>query len=125
MIAAVSEKNYDDQGIVWPREVAPFDVEILPLQMDNEEVVVLSRQYAGELQAGGLAVLVDDRQESPGRKFHDADLIGIPYRVVIGQRGLKEGMVEIKSRADGQVVKVAAADAVARLRERLRIRDGA
>ncbi len=114
LIAAVIERNYDDKGILWPREVAPFDVEILPLQMEDPQVQTVAQDLAQVLEARGLKVLVDDRSESPGRKFHDADLIGLPYRIVIGTRGLKEGMLEIKERRSGEVLKVRKEDAASK-----------
>ena len=120
LIAAVIEKNYDDNGIVWPREVAPYDVEILPLSGDDEQVRLLARDFARTLEKNRFDVLVDDREESPGRKFHDADLIGIPYRLILGARGLKEGLVEIKERRSGRVLKVKKEAAVERLSEILR-----
>ncbi|MFA5261874.1 MAG: proline--tRNA ligase [Candidatus Omnitrophota bacterium] len=120
LIAAVVEKNYDDNGIVWPREVAPYDVEILPLTGDDAEGRVLAQEYADRLEEGRFDVLVDDREESPGRKFHDADLIGIPYRLILGARGLKEGLVEIKERKTGRVLKIKKEEAIRRLSDILR-----
>ena len=124
LIAAVIEKNYDDAGIIWPKEVAPFDVEILALQPEDEAVCRLLKDYEPALEKEGLAVLIDDRKESPGRKFADADLIGIPYRVVIGQRGLKEGCVEIKNRLTQEVIKVKVADLINRLVPLVKGHDG-
>ncbi|HPN55407.1 MAG TPA: proline--tRNA ligase [Candidatus Omnitrophota bacterium] len=115
LIAAVVEKNYDDNGIVWPREVAPYDVEILPLTGEDAEGRALAREYAETLEKCRFEVLVDDREESPGRKFHDADLIGIPYRLILGARGLKEGLVEIKERRSGRVLKIRKEDIMLRL----------
>ena len=108
LIAAIIEKHNDDKGIIWPKETAPFDVEILPLSAPgaDEEIPKLAKQYYGELSQIGLDVLCDDRDESAGRKFNDADLIGIPLRVTIGKRNLAEGKVEIKVRQTGQVVLV-------------------
>jgi len=104
VIAAIVETHNDDKGIIWPEEVAPFDVEILPLAQESDpQIVSLGDKYFKELQANGLEVLVDDRAESPGRKFNDADLIGIPLRVTIGQRNLKNGQVEIKRRSTNEV----------------------
>ncbi len=102
LIAAIIETNNDASGIVWPAQVAPFDVEILPLQVTDEETMTLARDYCTDLERRGFSVLVDDRDESAGRKFNDADLIGIPYRLTIGKRTLKEGKVEIKNRRSGE-----------------------
>lgn len=116
VIAAIIEKHYDDKGIIWPKEVAPFDVEILALdELQGTEIGTLTKEYLTKLEEKGLDVLVDDRKESPGRKFNDADLIGIPYRVVIGQRNLKEGKVEIKSRKSGELILVDKNDLVDKL----------
>ena len=76
------------------------------LQADDSKSTALARRYHDEFKEKGIEVLVDDREESPGRKFKDADLIGIPYRVVIGKRGLKDGNVEIKSRKGGELIVV-------------------
>lgn len=108
VVAAIIEKHNDDKGIIWPREVAPFDIEILPLQGpdENEEIKNLSERYDADLTASGFEVLVDDRQETAGCKFNDADLIGIPIRVIIGKRNLSQGKVEIKIRETGEVILV-------------------
>jgi prolyl-tRNA synthetase len=105
LIAAIIEVNNDANGIMWPREVAPFDVEILPLQQD-EVTMGLAKTYYEELKTSGLDVLLDDRDESAGRKFNDADLIGIPLRIIIGKRMLANNQVEIKIRRDGRVIAV-------------------
>lgn len=105
LIAAIIEVNNDANGIMWPKEIAPFDVEILPLQMD-EAAMGLAKRYDEELKASGLEVLMDDRDESPGRKFNDADLIGVPLRIIIGKRMLANNQVEIKIRRSGQVITV-------------------
>jgi len=106
LIAAIIEVNNDAAGIIWPKEIAPFDVEILPVQATDEVAMGLAKKYDEELRASGLEVLLDDRDESAGRKFNDADLIGIPLRVIIGKRMLANGQVEIKVRRSGQVFAV-------------------
>jgi len=106
LIAAIIEVNNDGGGIIWPKEVAPFDVEILPVQVSDEESLRLGERYYQELKASGLDVLLDDRDESAGRKFNDADLIGIPLRIIIGKRMLAKNQVEIKIRRGGQVIAV-------------------
>lgn len=103
LIAAVIEVNNDAAGIIWPREIAPFDVEILPVQASDDAAMSLAQDYYQELKASGLDVLLDDRDESAGRKFNDADLIGIPLRIIIGKRMLANNQVEIKIRRSGQV----------------------
>lgn len=112
VIAAVIEKNHDDKGIIWPKEIAPFDIEIIPLQTDDKDTQTLVKKYHDELTQAGLEVLVDDREESAGRKFNDADLIGIPLRIILGKRNLAEGKVEIKIRQNGQTELVLKDDAV-------------
>ena len=107
LLAAVIELNCDQAGIIWPASVAPFDVQILPVQANDAESMQLAQQYYKELTAAGVDVLLDDRNESAGRKFNDADLIGIPQRIVIGKRMLAQGQVEIKDRRSGNVTAVA------------------
>jgi prolyl-tRNA synthetase len=102
LIAAIIELNSDANGIIWPAEVAPFDVEILPVQASDAVAMELAHKYYQELKTAGIDVLLDDREESAGRKFNDADLIGIPYRVIIGKRMLAQNQVEIKDRRTGQ-----------------------
>lgn len=103
VIAAIIEAHHDEKGIQWPMEVAPFDVEILTLtSSSDDEISRLAGHYHDHLEDCGIKVLVDNRNESPGRKFNDADLIGIPLRVTIGKRALSEGKVEIKNRLTGE-----------------------
>ncbi len=104
LIAAIIEVNNDGKGIMWPMQVAPFDVEILPVQITDNETMNLAEKYYKELTEAGLDVLLDDRDESAGRKFNDADLIGIPLRITIGKRSLANNQVEIKHRHINQVM---------------------
>ncbi len=106
LLAAVIEVNNDPQGIIWPSGIAPFDVQIVPVQVSDPVAMELANRYLKELTDAGLDVLVDDRDESAGRKFNDADLIGIPWRVTIGKRMLAQGQVEIKNRRTGEVIAV-------------------
>ena len=103
LIATIIEVHNDDKGIQWPKEVAPFLVEILPLQVTDANVLSAAQVIYDGLTKSGIDVLMDDRDESAGKKFNDADLIGLPYRVTIGKRTLQEGNVEIKDRATGSV----------------------
>jgi prolyl-tRNA synthetase len=107
LLAAVIEVNNDDKGIIWPDGIAPFDVEIVPVQASDAVSMELAQRYLKELTDAGLDVLLDDRDESAGRKFNDADLIGIPWRVIIGKRMLAQDQVEIKNRRTGQMIAVA------------------
>jgi prolyl-tRNA synthetase len=98
--AAAIEQNHDDGGIIWPVSIAPFEVAVLPLQHKDDEVMAAGDKLYQELADLGVEVLLDDRKERPGGKFKDADLIGIPLRVAIGSRSLKEGNLELKWRRD-------------------------
>lgn len=103
VIAAIIEKNHDEQGIIWPREIAPFDVEIVTLASSaGDGMAALGEDLYQKLGHQGLEVLFDDRPESAGRKLNDADLIGIPLRVTIGKRNFAEGKVEVKNRRTGE-----------------------
>ncbi len=101
VVAAAIEQNHDSRGIIWPEAMAPFAVAIAPVGYDrNDAVRALADQLHAELEADGLAVLLDDRGERPGVMFADLELIGIPHRITIGERGLKEGKVEYQARRD-------------------------
>ena len=100
LMAAIIELNHDDKGIIWPTSVAPYQVYICSLYPDNTEVVCRADELYAELAAKGIEVLYDDRTESPGVKFNDADLLGIPIRVTVSPRSLEKGGVEIKKRAE-------------------------
>ena len=115
LIATIIEVHHDEKGIKWPLGVAPFAVEVLPVQTADAEAMAVANAIYDGLTKQGIDVLMDDRDESAGRKFNDADLIGIPYRVTIGKRGLLEGKVEIKDRATGVVESVQKDGAVERL----------
>ncbi len=120
LIATVIEKNNDKTGIIWPREVAPFDVEVLPVQTNDTALMKVAEDCYLRLNEAGFDVFMDDRDESAGRKFNDADLIGIPYRVTIGKRMLAENKVELKNRRSGEVVAVETAKAVFALKEMMK-----
>ncbi len=115
-LQAIVEQSNDANGIIWPKAVAPFQVNLLLLDPDNAEVVSKAEALAAELEARGIDVFMDDRLERPGVKFKDADLIGLPVRVVAGAKGLSKGGFELRRRTDTESVIVApesAADAVA------------
>ncbi len=116
-VAAAIEQNHDDDGIIWPKPLAPFTVLLMALDPQNEEVSAAADQLYGELQAKGIDVLYDDRKERPGVKFKDADLIGIPVRAVIGKRGLSDGKIEISERHDREKHLVDVGEALAKLVE--------
>jgi len=98
IMAAAIEAGHDDNGIIWPLSLAPYQVSLIPLQVNKAEVMDLTTKLEQELEAAGVDVLTDDRDQRPGVKFKDVDLIGVPLRVVIGERGLKDGSIEVKWR---------------------------
>ncbi len=116
IMAAAIEAHHDANGIVWPRSIAPFDVVISPVKASDPEQREKSEQLYAELGAAGLDVLLDDRDERPGVKFKDADLVGIPFRIVPGPRALARACVELAERATGEVREVALGEVAAELR---------
>jgi prolyl-tRNA synthetase len=105
-MAALVEQRHDDQGIVWPRSVAPYDVHLVVLKGAEE----IGEQAAAALDGAGLDVLLDDRDLRPGEKFADADLIGIPTRVTAGKKSLEDGLVDVRDRASGDERRVKVAE---------------
>ncbi len=121
ILGAAIEQNHDDRGIIWPDSIAPFTVAICPIGMDrSEEVKAAAQQLYEQLQALGVDVLLDDRGERPGAMFADWELIGVPHRVVLSDRGLKEGQVEYQGRRDAEATKLALAEVVTHLQARLK-----
>ena len=121
VVAAAIEQNHDDNGIVWPEAIAPFQVSLIPLNIKKSprEKEVAEKLYA-DLTAAGIEVLFDDREkERVGVKFSDAELIGIPHRVLVAERGLDNGVLEYKSRRDGEAEEVPADDIVDFLKKKL------
>ena len=114
-LQAVIEQSHDADGIIWPWNVAPFHVLICVLDPQLPEAADLAKKLATAAEKAGADVLIDDRAERPGVKFKDADLIGIPLRITIGGKGLKEGIVEVKWRHQKEVVKVPLVEAEARI----------
>jgi prolyl-tRNA synthetase len=120
IVAAAIEQNHDEHGIVWPGPMSPFDVTLLVLNPKSSEPVTAAAEALYlELQGAGLEVLMDDRDARPGVKFAEADLLGIPHRLVVGERSVREGVVEYRHRRSGAEDKVALKDAVAFLRKRM------
>lgn len=119
IIASACETRHDANGLIWPLSIAPYEVVVIPLNVEDAEVRQLSEKIYGELKSAGVDVLLDDRDARPGFKFKDADLIGFPLRVVIGGKGLKEGNVEIKWRTQEAADKVPVAGAVANVLDQL------
>ena len=108
--AAAIEQNHDENGIIWPLPIAPFQVLILPLDVKDAGVMSLAESLYKDLRAAGVEVLLDDRQERPGAKFKDADLLGIPLRVNIGARDLKQDTAQIKIRRSGESLRLPPAE---------------
>ena len=111
-VAAAIEQNHDDAGIIWPKPLAPTDVHIVPLNWNDETTRNTAEDVYAKLQRAGADVLFDDREERPGVKFKDADLLGAPLRVTIGGKSLARGVVELKQRADGTMTEVPVEQAV-------------
>jgi prolyl-tRNA synthetase len=113
ILGAAIEQNFDDKGIIWPDAIAPFEIVLCPMGYDRSELVKAEtdRLYF-DLQAAGVDVIVDDRGLRPGAMFADWELVGVPHRVVIGERGLKEGNLEYQGRRDAEASAVPAADMV-------------
>ena len=111
ILGAAIEQNFDDRGIVWPASIAPFEVVVCPMGYDRSEMVKeAADKLLGDLLAAGVDAILDDRGERPGAMFADWELIGVPHRVVVGERGLKEGKLEYQGRRDTEATAVAAAD---------------
>ncbi len=115
LVAAIIEAHHDEAGIKWPESVAPFHAIILNLKQGASDTDAASENLYRELTAKGVDVLYHDLDERPGSKFATADLIGIPWQILVGPRGLAEGKVEVKRRADGSRELMSPADAVARI----------
>lgn len=102
LLAMVVEQNHDEKGVIWPKEVSPFDVHLVALNVEQEPVRQAAEKLLGELQSAGLSVLYDDRSETPGVKFNDADLLGLPIRVTVSPRTLQKESAELKLRTEAQ-----------------------
>ena len=107
VLAAAVEQHGGEDGMVWPHEIAPYDVHVVVLGWDSPELVAIGEEVAAALSAEGLDVLLDDRELRPGEKFADADLIGCPLRVTVGRKTLEDGAVDLKDRVGGEESRVA------------------
>ncbi|MDG2905451.1 MAG: proline--tRNA ligase [Acidimicrobiales bacterium] len=105
-MAAVAETHHDENGLVWPMAIAPYEVVLTVVKVDHEESMAVAEQLYDDLQSAGVDVLLDDRDGRAGVKFADAELVGIPLRVTIGPRGIENGQLELTSRADGEQVDI-------------------
>ncbi|MBL8481307.1 MAG: proline--tRNA ligase [Rhodocyclaceae bacterium] len=121
LVGAAIEQNHDERGIIWPQQIAPFELVILPLGYRKSQAVrELADKLYAELAAAGVDVLLDDRDERPGVMFADWELIGVPHRIVLGERGLKEGVAEYQARRDSAATKVAVGELSAHCLRQLR-----
>jgi prolyl-tRNA synthetase len=118
IVSGAIEAHHDQNGIVWPRAIAPYDVVVTPLKVKDAEQMAKAEAIYRELREAGFDVLFDDRDERPGVKFKDADLIGVPFRVVPGPRALAQGNVELFTRSSGETLEVPLDRITAELRER-------
>jgi prolyl-tRNA synthetase len=116
-VAAAIEQYYDQNGIVFPMPIAPFQVLILPVNIKIDLLREIAEQLYQDLSEKGVEVLYDDREETPGVKFKDADLIGIPLRITLGEKNLKKGLVEIKKRKTGEIILVKKEETVSKIKE--------
>ena len=116
LVAAAIEQNHDANGIIWPFSLAPFQVLLLPINYKDKAIREAADKLYQELQQNGVEVLLDDRDERPGVKFKDADLVGIPLRVTLGAKGLEKGCIELRSRRDSKTEEIPVADSVTKIR---------
>ena len=119
-MAAAIEQNNDEQGIVWPRAIAPYEVVVVAVNAKKDDQLSCAEEIYGECQQAGLDTLLDDRKERAGVKFKDCDLIGYPLRVVVGPKAVEEGQIEIKVRKTGEVFTVARAEYLSKVQELLK-----
>jgi prolyl-tRNA synthetase len=116
LVAAAIEQNHDANGIIWPFSLAPFQVLLLPINYKDKAIREAADKLYQELQQNGVEVLLDDRDERPGVKFKDADLVGIPLRVTLGAKGLEKGCIELRLRRDSKTEEIPVADSVTKIR---------
>jgi prolyl-tRNA synthetase len=116
-VAAAIEQSYDQNGIIFPMPIAPFQLLILPININTDLLKETAEKLYQTLCENGIDVLFDDREETPGVKFKDADLIGIPLRVTLGEKNVKKGLVEIKKRRTGEVTLVKKEEALSKIKE--------
>ncbi len=115
MMAAAAEQRIDEHGMSWPRELSPYDIEVVQIEAAGDEAIAIAARICEQLEGAGLDVLLDDRDRRPGEKFADADLIGTPFRVTVGKKALEDGKVDLLVREGRVEDRVAAEDVVARV----------
>ena len=116
IMAAAVEQNHDAEGIAWPRPLAPYEIEIVPIEAAGAEALAIAGRLEDDLEAAGLHVLLDDRGRRPGEKFADADLIGCPFRITVGKRALEDGKVDLRERAGKTEERLPVEDVLPRVR---------
>ena len=118
IIACALEQSHDANGIIWPGALAPYDAHVVAVNMNNKEIVLAANQVYNALKAAGVVALLDDRATvSPGFKFKDADLLGMPIQVIVGEKGLKNGQLELKIRRTGERIIVPVSEAASKVKE--------
>ena len=117
LVGGIIEASHDDKGIIWPRAVAPFDVAVINLKPDDAACSACAEDLYGKLVTAGADPLMDDRDERPGAKLASIDLIGVPWQIVIGPRGMASGVVEVKNRSTGEAVEVSPESALSLVME--------
>ena len=120
IMATLVEQSHDEKGIIWPFSIAPYPVALVGLDLDKEENRQVAEQLYADLPAAGIEVLFDDRAETAGVKFNDADLLGLPLRAVVSKRSLKNGGIEIKLRSQKESRIVPLAEAVQVIQDEIR-----
>ena len=123
-MAACVEQNYDEHGIIWPKTIAPYHVIIVPISAKEPEQMNIAENLYNKLIAAGVEVILDDRNERPGVKFKDADLIGFPVRLTIGKKSVTEGLVEFKLRTEKEVVDIALDEIIEKVTDYLTLKGG-
>ncbi len=118
LVAAIIEASHDEKGIIWPESVAPFKIGLVNIRVSDEGCVKACNDIYDTLLKAGITVLYDDRDERPGVKFADMELIGLPWQVSVGPRGLKEGFVELKNRKTGDVIELSPEEMISKMSER-------
>ena len=119
-MAAAIEQNNDENGIIWPVSIAPYIVDVIPANIKNEIQVSLAEKIYNELEEEKIDTMLDDRDEKPGFKFKDADLIGFPFKIVVGKRA-NEGIVELKIRRTGETFELPQNEVIAKIKELMKI----
>jgi len=122
LMAAIIDINHDDKGIIWPQNIAPYQVYVCPLFLEDTRVAEKAESLYKELENMGMEVLYDDRSESTGVKFNDADLLGIPLRITVSPRSLEKGCIEVKWRSEKKTELVPVDEATKKIQEMLTVK---